>query len=135
MEVADIRRQLGREHESLAKAADAAQARIAAQVLEPLPPRRAIAGEMLHRAPGAPHAPRLLMEVFRKIVDWGADLAMNGMGVRIARAPQSDETNVEAALLERAHFLGDKGLGKARIAFEDEGDRGSRALWQAGDQA
>jgi hypothetical protein len=68
-------------------------------------------------------------------VDRCADLAMDGVNVRIARTPQGDEAKVEAALLERAHLLGDKGLGKARIAFEDEGDRGRPALGQAGYQA
>jgi hypothetical protein len=131
MEVADLARKFGSEHERLSEASEAIAAGIAEPIPEPAPTRCRIARKMSRRAPAVPDAPRLVMEVFREVMHRRPDFPVDGMDMRIGRSPQGDEADVEAPLFERVHFLRDEGFGKAGIALEDEGDCRCGGLWQA----
>ena len=116
------------EHQRLAEAPRPVGRRVALEVTEPGAPRRAIAWQVARPAPGAPNPERFAPEVFGQVGDGRPDLAVDWVAVRIARAPERDDRDVESAVLEGADFLGDEGLGKPRIALEDVGDRAAHLV-------
>src|SRR5439155_1001280 len=56
-----------RQHDRLAKAADAVRGRVAQQILEPGPPRRSVPGHPPRPPPAAQHPARLILEVLRQV--------------------------------------------------------------------
>src|SRR5262249_32725106 len=123
VELADVARELARQHHCLAKAADAVRRRIAPKVAQELLPCGAVAGEAPRGEPTPEAAQRFAPEIFRQVEHGGAGLAMNRVDRAVGRTAKRDDAEVEAALLESADLLGNEGLGEARIALEDDGDR------------
>ena len=122
MQPVDIRRQLGRQNQRLAEAADAVWRRVAAEIGEPGAPRGPVAGQAPRLAPAAPNPQRLLVEVFRQVQKLGPNLAVYRMRGLVGRMAQRNDQDVEPALFEREDLLCDEGLGQARVALQDKGD-------------
>ena len=70
----------------------------------------------------AQHAQGLLVEVFRQVGDPRLDGLVHRMHGPLGRVPKRPDIEREPSLFEGQDFLGDEGLGKAWIAFHDDGD-------------
>src|SRR5712671_2370969 len=130
MEMIDVGRQFRRQHQCLAKAADAVWGRVAAKIGEPCSPRPAISGASARTPPAIPNATWLLIEVFRKVEQSGSDQAVDWMGCAIGRVAQRDDQDVEPTSLQGKNLLGDKGFGEPRIALQNKGDTTCWPCWR-----
>src|SRR5947209_4823060 len=118
--MADVVRQLGRQHQCLAEAADAVRGGIAPQVREPGSQRRAVSGQLARLQPAAPNSNQFVMQVFGKIEQRRSDLPMDRMDCSVRRMTQRNDQDLEPEALQSQNLLSDKGLGKPRIPFEDK---------------
>jgi hypothetical protein len=80
MDMIDVGRQFRRQHQRLAKTADAVWRRVAAKVGEPCSARPTISAASARTPPAIPNPAWLLIEVFRKVEQSGSDQAVDGMG-------------------------------------------------------
>ena len=120
--MADVVRQLGRQHQCLAEAADAVRGRIAFQVGEPGSQRRGVSGQSARLQPAAPNPGQFPMQVFGKIEQRRTDLAMDRMDRAVRGMTQRNDQDVEPEALQSQNLLSDEGFRKPRIPFEDKGD-------------
>ncbi len=78
----DVARQFGGEHERLPQAADARTGRVAPEVAPPRSQRGAVSGKAPGGAPCAPDARRLVMQVLGQVGHRRADRGVDRMGLR-----------------------------------------------------
>ncbi len=88
VELGHLRRQLARENECLAEAADAIGRWIAPEIPQERRARAAIAGKPAARAPAREHAQRLPPEIFRQVERAGGDLRVDRMALGVGRMAQ-----------------------------------------------
>ncbi len=88
MQPRHLRRQLAREHERLAEAADAVGRRVAPEVPEERHACAAIPRQRPARAPAREHAQRLSPEIFRQVEHAGGDLRVDRMALGVGRMAQ-----------------------------------------------
>ena len=122
MQPLDAGRQLGREHERLAEAADAIRRGIAAQVAQPDGPCFAVMIGPSYGQPGPQNPQRLAQQVFGQVAHRRADFFVHRMAPVVGRPPQGVDGDVEAAALEGRDLLGDEGLGEPRIPLQYKRD-------------
>ena len=120
--MADVVRQLCRQHQGLAEAADAVRRRIASQVGKPGGPRRGVSGQSARMQPAAPNPGQFPMQVFWEIEQRRTDLAMDRMGRAVSGMTQRNDQDLEPEALQSQNLLSDEGFRKPRIPFEDKGD-------------
>ena len=120
--MADVVRQLGCQHQCLAEAADAIRSRFAFQVGKPGAQRRGVSGQSARLQPAAPNPGQFPMQVFGEIEQRRADLAMDRMDRSVRGMTQRNDQDLEPAALEGQNLLSDEGFRKPRIPFEDKGD-------------
>ena len=128
VEPLDAGRQLGRQHQRLAQAAQPVGRGIAPQVGEEAGARRRIARQAPRLQPAGPHAARIVLQVFRQIDDAALHAIVHGMTMLVGRPAQRPDFERNAARLEAGDLLGDEGLGQARPALEH--DRDTRVDWR-----
>ncbi len=126
VEQADIGRQLGRQNQRLAEAADPVGARIAAQIAQPQSARGGIARPVADRLPGPAHPRRRVLQIFRQIAHRRPDRAVQPMHLMVGRLPQRHDLERQPMPLQAEDLLGDEGLGQARIALDQDGDARAR---------
>jgi hypothetical protein len=124
----DAGRQLGRQHQRLAPAAQPVGRRIAPQVGEEPRTRCRIARQAPRLQPAGPDAARIVLEVFRQIDDAALHAVVHRMAMLVGRPAQRPDFQGNAARLEAGDLLGDEGLGQARPALEH--DRDTRVHWR-----
>ncbi len=124
VEQPDAVRQLGGEHQGLAEAAYAVGGHVPAKILQPERAKGPVTWFPAHPPPGAEHAQRLLIEIFREITDLGADLLVDRVDRWIVGMAERDDLERDPALLKSQNFLGDEGLGKPRIPLQHQSDFG-----------
>jgi hypothetical protein len=99
MEMIDVGRQFRRQHQCLAKTADAVWGRVPAKIGEPCSPRPTISGASARTPPAIPNATWFLIEVFRKIQQSGSDQSVDWMGCAIGRVAQRHDQDIEPTSL------------------------------------
>ena len=97
--MADVVRQLGRQHQCLAEAANAVRGRIAFQVGKPGSQRRGVSGQPARLQPAAPNPSQFPMQVFGEIEQRRADLAMDRMDRSVRRMTQRNDQDLEPEAL------------------------------------
>ena len=80
-------------------------------------PARGRHGEQARAAPA-----RLLVQIFREIVNRRLDLVVHRMALGVGRPSQRHDDEFEPGLLQAEQFLRDEGLRQARIALQDDDD-------------
>ena len=120
VEVGRAVRQLVRQHQRLAEAAQAVAGRVARQVPQQLRPRGAVAGAAAHPPPRGEHAERRVVQVFRQVAHGRPHFRVHRMGAVVGGAAQRHDADVEAAALQAEDLLGDEGFGQPGIALQHE---------------
>ena len=120
IKVLDRLRQLGRQHERLAPAAQAIGRGIAPEVGAELGERCRIARQAARLKPARQHAARVVLEIFGQIGDAGLDAVVDRMARLVGGFAQRPDLEVNAARLEAGDFLRDEGLGKTRPTLQHD---------------
>ena len=91
VQVDDVVRQLGRQHEGLPDAANPVARGVAPEVAPPRGDGGAVSGKAARMAPPAEDAHRLVVQVLRQVDDRRPDLGVDRMRLAIRRMPQREE--------------------------------------------
>ncbi len=94
VQMADAVRQLARQDERLAEAADSIRRRVALEIAQPGRAGRCIAFQPARVPPAAQHPERRAVEIFRQIEHRRADLAVDGVQRAVRRPSQRDDAQV-----------------------------------------
>ncbi len=70
----------------------------------------------------AENAPRLLMQIFRQVMDGRAYFVMDGMALPVGRTAQGDEDELMPCSFEAQQFLRNERFRKAWITLQHDGD-------------
>ena len=122
----DVARQFGRQHERLPQAANPRPGRVAPEVAPPHGERYRVPGKTSGHAPCAPDAHRLVMQVLGQVEDRRAYRRVDRMGLPVRGVAQREQRQGDPARLEGVQFLRNEGFRQARITLEDHCDDAGR---------